>query len=86
MNADLFYLLALQQACHEGIVHSHYPSGCAVWCLFTLVRPIQAVGWADGCTGPNPCPAKRWDSPGTPAPASASLDTDSLGEPYSSWT
>jgi hypothetical protein len=53
VNADIFFLLALQQACQEGIAHLHYPSSCAVWCLFTLVRPSQAVvGLADRCLGP----------------------------------
>ncbi len=46
-NADLFFLLALQQACQEGIAHLQYPSGCAVWCLFRLW-----VGLADRCLGP----------------------------------
>ncbi len=46
VNADLFYLLALQQACREGVrTKAHGPScGFAAWCLFTLVRPTQAVG------------------------------------------
>ncbi len=42
MNADLFYLLALQQACKEGIAHLHYPS-CDLQCgassqWFALLR------------------------------------------------
>ncbi len=36
VNTDLFYLLALQQACREGIVYLHYPScGCNVVPLHT---------------------------------------------------
>ncbi len=56
MNADLFFLLALQPACQEGIAHLHYPSGCAVWCLFTLVRRV--VGLADRCLGLTRAPLK----------------------------
>ncbi len=43
MNADLFFLLGLQQACSEGIVRWYYPSCGAVWCLYTLVCLSQAV-------------------------------------------
>ncbi len=42
MNADLFFLLALQQACSEGPVDSHCPPAVPVWCLFTPVCPTQA--------------------------------------------
>jgi hypothetical protein len=36
VNADLFFLLALQQACSEGIVNLHHPSyGCSVVPLHT---------------------------------------------------
>ncbi len=48
VNADLFFLLALQQACSEGIVNLHYPSCGAVWCLFTLVRPTEATSRPGG--------------------------------------
>jgi hypothetical protein len=72
VNADLFFLLALQQACSEGIVRWHYPSCGAVWCLYTLVRLSQAVGWPSRWVRrSDPCPAERWDPPGTAANGSA---------------
>jgi hypothetical protein len=39
VNADLFFLLALQQACSEGSVlkRTVRPVVSAAWCLFTLV-------------------------------------------------
>jgi hypothetical protein len=43
MNADLFFLLALQQTCKGGTVNLHYPPCDAVWCLFTLASPTQAT-------------------------------------------
>ena len=48
VNADLFFLLVLQQACKEGTVNLHCPSCGAVWCLFTLVRPTQATSHPGG--------------------------------------
>ncbi len=49
MNADLFFLLALQQARSEGLVDSHCPTAVQVWCLFTLVCPTQAgLAWPIG--------------------------------------
>ncbi len=46
MNADLFFLLALQQACSEGFVDSHYPScGCSVMPLYTG-SPYSGCGLA----------------------------------------
>ncbi len=48
VNADLFFLLTLQQACSKGLVDSHYPSCGALWCLFTLVRPTQATSRPGG--------------------------------------
>jgi hypothetical protein len=50
VNADLFYLLALQQACSEGVVLSTICPAVAVWCLFTLVRPTQVIP-VDRCLG-----------------------------------
>ena len=46
MNADLFFLLALQQTCKGGTVNNH-PCG-AVWCLFTLASPTQATSHPGG--------------------------------------
>ncbi len=43
MNADLFFLLALQQTCKGLKVTLHYPPCGAVWCLFTLASPTQAT-------------------------------------------
>ena len=46
VNADLFFLLALQQACSEGLVDSHYPScGCSVVPLHTG-SPYSGYGLA----------------------------------------
>jgi hypothetical protein len=46
VNADLFILLALQQACSEGLMDSHYPScGCSVVPLHTGL-PYSGYGLA----------------------------------------
>jgi hypothetical protein len=46
VNADLFFLLALQQACEEGIAYLHYPScGCSVVPLHTG-SPYSGCGLA----------------------------------------
>jgi hypothetical protein len=46
VNADLFFLLALQQACEEGIAHLRYPSrGCSVVPLHTG-SPYSGCGLA----------------------------------------
>ncbi len=59
-NADLFLLLALQQAYSEGLVDSHYPPcGCSVGPLHT--------GWPYSGCGSYPCSAIRWDSLSTAA-------------------
>ncbi len=44
VNADLFYLLALQHALREGALQQDPSWGLTVLCLFTLVCPTQAVG------------------------------------------
>ncbi len=43
VSADLFFLLALQQACSEGIVNLHYPSCCC------SVVPLHTGSPYSGC-------------------------------------
>ncbi len=95
MNADLFFLLALQQACSEGVVRRHYPScGCSVVPLHTgSPFPGYAMAWHMGAQvrsvpsyklGPAQyhCPSLRLAQHvrmHSDLPHSTSLRTDSLG-------
>jgi hypothetical protein len=95
VNADLFFLLALQQACSEGVVRRHYLScGSSVVPLHTgLPFPGYGMAWQMGaqvCSVPSykmgpaqyRCPHLRLAQHvrvHSDLPRSTSLRTDSLG-------
>ncbi len=83
MNADLFCLLALQQACSEGVRTQAHGTSCGVSSVVPLhaglpyldCRPSQQIGaWVGPCPTPlRGCPAVRGDV--TPdAPSTATRD------------
>jgi hypothetical protein len=80
VNADLFYLLALQQACSEGVSTQAHSTSCGVSSMVPLhaglpyldCRPSRQMGASVGlCPTPlRVCPAVRGDvTPDSPSTA-----------------